>query len=1240
MQSGFLVLHGNRLEDLSSAVLSWLQQHPLPGLVPEAVLVQSNGMAEWFKMTAAQRLGVCAGMRVELPARFCWRAYRQVLGASMQVPTQLPLDKDPMVWRLMSWLSQPSLPAPLSSPAAWLRGEGAASTTASAGTAARLSTTDAALAAEAPFGQPALQRLAWCRRVADVMDQYQVYRPDWLDDWQAGRDVLRVAPESTADGQRSLPPEQAWQPALWRLLQSRLSPAERQVTRPALHREALRRLHDGPPGRTLDGLPSRLVLFGTTQLPLQTLELLAALARHMQVLLAVPNPCRFDWTDTSALPPAGHPLLSTWGRQSRDFIRQLERFDETQRHQNSFDIPRVDLFTEGPGIRLLSQVQAGIRDMASLAELRAEARPRPPASDRSIQFHAAHSALREVEVLHDQLLHQLSLPALEGCPTLQPRDIVVMVPDVELFAPAIRAVFGRHGRGDERHIPWGIADVNERAELPLLQTLDWLLQADQHRYTCSELQDLLELPALTARLGLSAEACAELSQWVQQAGLRWGLDAGQRQRVLADATASEASASGAASRAAALEASAAHAAVPEAAALHTWRWALDRLLLGYAAADPAGSWPRLWEGLEPVPGVGGLGAAQLGSLDTLLERLLAWWALSQQALTPAQWAEQARQLVADLFLPQGERERDALAALDDALARWLGQCAAAGFDEPVPMGVLRDAWLSQLQSPGLTQRFKAGGVTFCTLLPMRAVPFEMVCLLGMNDGEYPRSSSPSTLDLMQQPGLARAGDRSRRDDDRQLMLDAVLAARRTLYISWVGRNVRNNSPSEPSVLVSQLRDHLDAGWGEGVSAERTTEHPLQPFSRRCFEEADPDAPGVPLFTHAHEWRSLHLPPAQARPGLARPTRPEAIAAATSAANPVATGQTRSARPASAAEVERWSLLELIRFLRNPPRQWLAWRVGVRLDEPGDGLADDDEPFGLGPLEQHALLTDLVGHPSDTLGPAALQRLQHSGQLPWGGPGSLLAQGLASQAQTLRRRWEAVTAASPVPLPACELDVLQEPGGAGEPALHLIDAVDGLWSSGEAGAEPMRLDITASKLMAGRGKARKPRADKLLGGWVQALACAAVGQPVHWQWVAPDTTLSLAPPPDALPRLQGLLRACSQWRRSDVPPPALPGSAVCLLAQDIEGARLRFEGADTDGSAAAATRGPQPEAADPAVHRCFADFSALTSAPGHAQAVQALYAALAEDMKTHLTELSAASDSTAPADSPGAGAGDG
>src|SRR5690606_3134423 len=143
--------------------------------------------------------------------------------------------------------------------------------------------------------------------------------------------------------------------------------------------------------------------------------------------------------------------------------------------------------------------------------------------------------------------------------------------------------------------------------------------------------------------------------------------------------------------------------------------------------------------------------------------------------------------------------------------------------------------------PGVNKRFHAGGVTFCTLLPMRSIPFEVVCLLGMNDGDYPRSSRRSDFDLTALPRQHRPGDRSRRDDDRQLMLEAVLSARRVLYVSWTGRSARENVTQPASVLVAQLRDYLAAGWGDAVVAQRTTEHPLQPFSRRYFEEPESGA---------------------------------------------------------------------------------------------------------------------------------------------------------------------------------------------------------------------------------------------------------------------------------------------------------------------------------------------------------------------------------------------------------------
>jgi exodeoxyribonuclease V gamma subunit len=207
--------------------------------------------------------------------------------------------------------------------------------------------------------------------------------------------------------------------------------------------------------------------------------------------------------------------------------------------------------------------------------------------------------------------------------------------------------------------------------------------------------------------------------------------------------------------------------------------------------------------------------------------------LAQQR-TPAEWGVQARALLAAFFKAGEEGDRLTLAQLDDALGRWLETCENAGFVEAVPLAVLREAWLGLMDEPTLNHQFVSGGVTFCTLMPMRAVPFRVVCLLGMNDGDFPRRA-PRRLRPAGAAGMARPGDRSRRDDDRYLMLEAVLAARDKLYISWVGRNVRDNSEQPPSVLVSQLRDYLvRAGRCAGTL---TTEHALQPFSRRYFEQA-------------------------------------------------------------------------------------------------------------------------------------------------------------------------------------------------------------------------------------------------------------------------------------------------------------------------------------------------------------------------------------------------------------------
>ena len=1120
--NGLLILHGNRLEDLAETVLAWVAAHPLAPLEEEIFLVQSNGVAEWLKMAIAAAQGICAATRVELPARFIWRAYRAVLGRAA-VPAVSALDKLPLTWRLMQLL--PELAArPGFEPVAGFLGDG-----------------DAA------------RRLQLARRLADLLDQYQVYRSDWLQDWAAGHDRLRNAKGEAPP----VPPGQQWQPALWRAALQGLTPAQQGGTRALLHARFLQALSSGA---AQPQLPRRIVLFGSNHIPQQTLEALAALGAHCQVLMAVPNPCRYHWADIidgrellraqqrrqplrggqdlSLLPlqdlhAHGHPLLAAWGRQGRDFIRQLDAYDDLRLARQRFALPRVDLFDEGPGDSLLTQVQARIRDLVPLAE-------HPPvalaADDRSIVFHVAHSAQRELEILHDQLLQLLAHPP--GGRALNPRDIVVMVPDIERFAPAIRSVFGQHPRGSARHIPWGIADQKGRGQQPLLVTLEWLLRAPQQRFGLSELHDLLDVPALARRFGLAAEDLPTLVAWMAGAGIRWGLNADQRSSLGLGACGDA----------------------------NSGAFGLHRMLLGYATGAPVGG--EGFADIEPYAEVAGLSAGLAGVLADLLRVLQAWWRDAAMARTPADWVERLRALLADVFAATDEDNRNLLAALDQSLGAWLQACEAADFSAAVDLAVAREAWLEGLDEPGLTGRFKAGGVTFCTLLPLRAIPFEVLCLLGMNDGDYPRRGSHSDFDLMALPGQARPGDRSRRHDDRQLMLDALLSARRVLYISWAGRSPRDNQVQPPSVLVSQLQDYLLAGWGPDVIKQRSTEHPLQPFSRRYFE---PGAAAQGLVTYASEWRAAHVAPAAAA----------------------------AAAPAGALRPARIDLAGLAGFLRNPVKDFFRHRLQVQFDRADDEVGDD-EAFASAGLDRWALMDEALRETLkllDTAAPgpllrAQVARLARAGRLPLAGPGRREADELLNTLEPMLVHWQGLLAAH---LQACEPLALhlQHPD---DPGLVLDDVLTGLR---RADAGPVWLELQPGRLADKSGKT--PRADKLLPAWLRGLAAAASGHALNGILVGADVVVSVSPPDaeESPAILFDLMQAWREGLQGDEPLPTALRTGLAWLG-DPSRARAVYEGGDF--------AGPPGEGREACLARLYPDFSALAQQPAFESSTQRLYAA--------------------------------
>ena len=744
-------------------------------------------------------------------------------------------------------------------------------------------------------------------RIADTFDQYLVYRPDWITAWEAGRRL-------------ELGPDEEWQALMWRAL----SAAHPERHRVRLIQELLERLGDA---QTPQILPERIVLFGISSLPPVFLDVIKSVSERAEVCLFVLNPCREEWggiRDEAEMARAsggktpdelylelGNPLLASLGKQGREFFDAL-----------SADFPQIhSLFDEVQPGTILQTVQS---DILNLIDRKKTAEQAIRADDRSLQIHVCHSPMREVEVLHDRLLALLDADA-----DLEPADIVVLTPDISAYAPYVQAVFS--AREGAPSIPYSIADRSARGERPLLESFLRLIDLPGARFEAEWVLDFLEHPAIRRRFDLSADDLPAIHNWVRAAAIRWGRDAAHK---------------------------AALGLPPE--PRHTWREGLDRLLLGYALPKAvAADGVPLFETTLPWDDVEGGLALSLGSFAEFVETLMYYSARLDASLALPAWADTLAELLERLFLTEDQEDIEAIQGLRDALDLLREVAEDAGFEEPVSNAVVK-AWLNrQLRETGGSSGFLSGGVTFGTMVPMRSLPFKVICLLGMNDGDFPRQQRPPGFDLMGRN--PRRGDRSRRLDDRYLFLETILSARQMLYISYVGRNIRDNGRLPPSVLVSDLLDAVQASCvlqkGGDCLSHIITEHPLQPFNPVYFE-GDARRPG-----YSGQWlnaaRLLGSGDGESKPLFIEPLpEPE----------------------------EEWltvDLDDLGYFFGNPARYLLRRRLGLILEEAAADF-DNREPFGLDYFTRDQLRESALNELHKGLPPkTALRLAEASGTLPHG-----------------------------------------------------------------------------------------------------------------------------------------------------------------------------------------------------------------------------------------------------------------
>lgn len=927
------VYHSNRLDVLEALMEFIVERERLDDpFEPEMILVQSTGMAQWLQMTLSQKFGIAANIDFPLPASFIWDMFVRVLP---EIPKESAFNKQSMSWKLMTLLPQ------------------------------LLEREDFTLLRHYLTDDSDKRKLfQLSSKAADLFDQYLVYRPDWLAQWETGHLV------------EGLGEAQAWQAPLWKALVEYTD----ELGQPRWHRanlyqrfiETLESATTCPPG-----LPSRVFICGISALPPVYLQALQALGKHIEIHLLFTNPCRYYWGDIKdpaylaklltrqrrhsfedrELPlfrdsenagqlfnsdgeqDVGNPLLASWGKLGRDYIYLLSDLESSQ---------ELDAFVDVTPDNLLHNIQSDILELENRAvagvnieEFSRSDNKRPlDPLDSSITFHVCHSPQREVEVLHDRLLAML-----EEDPTLTPRDIIVMVADIDSYSPFIQAVFG--SAPADRYLPYAISDRRARQSHPVLEAFISLLSLPDSRFVSEDVLALLDVPVLAARFDITEEGLRYLRQWVNESGIRWGIDDDNVRELELPATGQ-----------------------------HTWRFGLTRMLLGYAMESAQGE----WQSVLPYDESSGLIAELVGHLASLLMQLNIWRRGLAQERPLEEWLPVCRDMLNAFFLPDAETEA-AMTLIEQQWQAIIAEGLGAQYGDAVPLSLLRDELALRLDQERISQRFLAGPVNICTLMPMRSIPFKVVCLLGMNDGVYPRQLAPLGFDLMSQK--PKRGDRSRRDDDRYLFLEALISAQQKLYISYIGRSIQDNSERFPSVLVQELIDYigqshylpgdeaLNCDESEArVKAHLTCLHTRMPFDPQNYQPGERQS-------YAREW----LP----------------------AANQAGKAHSEFVQPLPFTLPETVPLETLQRFWAHPVRAFFQMRLQVNF-RTEDSEIPDTEPFILEGLSRYQInqqLLNVLVEQDDA--ERLFRRFRAAGDLPYGAFGEIFWETQCQEMQQLADR---------------------------------------------------------------------------------------------------------------------------------------------------------------------------------------------------------------------------------------------
>ena len=855
----FSVYPSNKLEHLSALLNGLTQAQPLPVFERETILVESPGMQHWLNLNLAEQNGISMNLDFPLTTRFVWDIARQVLGDDA-IPAHSPYRREVLRFRILSLFNDTEFVEKSE-----LQG---------------LSQFwQSAIAAQAE-----LKKLNLAIEIADAFEQYILFRPQWLSAWESGMMPSELNQNNIA----------GWQSTLWRKL------VEQQPWHPAnLLAQTSQQLHAlVAKNRLLENLPKRILIFAVNALAPSLLHFFDALALHCDIHFFYLNPSVSYWGELKSDSAKAHELrqiefdrslqehqdnrlLANLGQHGRDLLNRLAQMQTFE--ISAFDAP----ISEDERMHsLLSKLQQAVYQGQTVEAYET-------ASDDSIHLVSCHTALRELQVLHDYLLKSMTNQA-----NLTGRDIIVLCPAIEDYAPYIHSVFAKPGEQTATKISCSISDRSLLTTDSHVQAFMTLLSLPDSRFKATSILAFVEQSDIAQQFGLESDAGEIIRLWLDAAAIRWGLNEEHKQQ---------------------------QASIQQASKQNSWEWGLKRLLTGLAASDNA----QIVDDMLTVPDVEGLDMLILGNLMRLVLFLQQTNTALSRTRDLAQWVSFLQHRCDSLFSSASHNSRGVM-AIKQALFELNSHATQANFTQSISFQEVKELLSQALSSPDVRNQFLTGHVTFCSMMPMRSVPFDIVAVLGLNDGQFPRKTQQQSLNIMSMLSPL-PGDRSRAKEDRYLFLEAILSARKTLYLSYQGASARDNTERQPSTVLTLLQQelaklHPDAG--------KVLQYPLHHYSAKNYQSPV-------LSDHKGGYRlasSIYFP---------------------SQTNISGDFVARFSEYDSSEElVKQCSSASIAHCLHNPLAFLATQVLGVNLTQD-DSLYNDDEPFDVDSLVQYKALDTAI-----------------------------------------------------------------------------------------------------------------------------------------------------------------------------------------------------------------------------------------------------------------------------------------